>query len=191
MNTSNPIPAGLTDKNVEFFEKDDRLYGLHNGQVHPFSALPPTIQNIISEELHRDKKAQDHLVKWQRALNEEWSYRQTLEQFAKCRWGGFDNKPDMLNGKAQEGEYWDCGLRDTCPHQGKICKQVKTVNGHLTWREIEVLKLIHAGMQDKEIADRLNLSVQTIPSFKKNIRHKTGARSKTELAVFAEKNNIV
>lgn len=191
MNSHTPLPAGLTDRNVEFFQKDDKLYGLRNGKVKHFDDLPPTIIQIIGEELHKDPIAQKHLVKWQHSIKENWSYAHTLQQYAKCKWGGFDCKPDLLNGKAMEGEYWDCGLRDTCPHQGKICKQFKVKHGHLTWREIEVLKLIHAGMQDKEIADELNLSVQTIPSFKKNIQEKTECRSKTEMAVFAEINQIV
>lgn len=191
MNTSNPIPAGLIDKNVELFSDKGKLYGTHNGQVKCFSELPRPIQQIIARELINDQNAQKALDYWQTSELSVWTYEQLLERYAKCKWGGFDHQPDILNGKAQNGEYWKCGVRATCHYQGKICKQIETINGHLTWREVEVLKLIHSGLQDKEIAAQLELSVQTVPSYKKNIREKTGCRSKIELAVFAEKMNIV
>jgi DNA-binding NarL/FixJ family response regulator len=55
----------------------------------------------------------------------------------------------------------------------------------VTGREAEVLKLIVAGLANKEIAQRLHLSVRTVEKHVENLRRKTGARSRTELAVGA------
>lgn len=182
----NPIiPAGLTDKNVELFAEDDVLYGTHNGSVMKFKDLPKDVLLSIMLELSHDVEAMRALIKWQALLGYSWSDHETLERYAKCKWGGFDNRPDVLNGNTQEGEYWACGKRDQCPFQGKICKHVKVKYGHLTWKEIEVMKLIADGLQDKQIADQLGLSVNTIPGYKKNIQSKTGDHSKVDMAMTA------
>ena len=41
----------------------------------------------------------------------------------------------------------------------------------LSRREVQIIKLIKEGKQNKEIADELNLSVQTIETHRKNIQH--------------------
>lgn len=55
----------------------------------------------------------------------------------------------------------------------------------VTDREAEVLKLVVAGLANKEIAARLQLSVRTVEKHVENLRRKTGTRSRTELAVGA------
>lgn len=52
---------------------------------------------------------------------------------------------------------------------------------HLTPREEEVLTLIISGCTDREIAQRLCLSPQTVRGYSKDIRRKFGARSRVEL----------
>lgn len=51
----------------------------------------------------------------------------------------------------------------------------------LTPREQEVLTLIISGCTDREIAERLSLSPQTVRGYSKDIRRKFGARSRVEL----------
>ena len=51
----------------------------------------------------------------------------------------------------------------------------------LTPREEEVLTLIISGCTDREIAQRLSLSPQTVRGYGKDIRRKFGARSRVEL----------
>lgn len=55
----------------------------------------------------------------------------------------------------------------------------------LTPREQEVLKLVCHGLSNKEIAQRLLLSVRTVENHLANIYHKLGVRSRTEAAVLA------
>jgi DNA-binding CsgD family transcriptional regulator len=53
----------------------------------------------------------------------------------------------------------------------------------LTRRELEVVALVIRGYRNTEIARRLSVSVRTVDSHLSNIFAKTGARSRTELAV--------
>jgi DNA-binding CsgD family transcriptional regulator len=55
----------------------------------------------------------------------------------------------------------------------------------VTEREAEVLTLVVAGLANKQIAARLQLSVRTVEKHVENLLRKTGARSRTELAVGA------
>lgn len=55
----------------------------------------------------------------------------------------------------------------------------------LSPREIEVLILITKGMINKEIAERLNISLTTVISHRKNITEKLGIKSVSGLAIYA------
>ncbi|PID95717.1 MAG: DNA-binding response regulator [Bacteroidetes bacterium] len=61
----------------------------------------------------------------------------------------------------------------------------------LTNREIEIAKLICNGLLYKEIADRLNISVRTVESHKKNIFDKLQINSPVELVKYAIRNHII
>ena len=51
----------------------------------------------------------------------------------------------------------------------------------LTAREREVLDALGAGLGNKQIADRLGISVRTVEQYRANLRKKLGARSLAEL----------
>lgn len=53
----------------------------------------------------------------------------------------------------------------------------------LSRREVQIIKLIKEGRQNKEIADDLNLSVQTIETHRKNIHSKLQVSSRIELVI--------
>ncbi|GAB6143149.1 response regulator transcription factor [Desulfocicer niacini] len=55
----------------------------------------------------------------------------------------------------------------------------------LTNRELEVFRLIGDGLESKEIAQRLNLSIKTIGSHRENIKEKLKLKHYTELVKFA------
>ena len=61
----------------------------------------------------------------------------------------------------------------------------------LSERERDVLILVAKGMANKEIADRLNISIHTVMSHRKNITHKTGIKSVAGLTVYALLNNLL
>jgi DNA-binding CsgD family transcriptional regulator len=61
----------------------------------------------------------------------------------------------------------------------------------LTQREIEVAKLLVDGLHDKEIADKLCISWQTVKNYVYAIKTKLGANSRTGAALGAVRNGYV
>lgn len=61
----------------------------------------------------------------------------------------------------------------------------------LSEREIEVLKLLTAGNSNKEIANKLFISINTVITHRKNISQKTGIKSAAGLAIYAVVNKII
>ena len=61
----------------------------------------------------------------------------------------------------------------------------------LSERETDVLKLLVDGNANKEIADKLNISTNTVISHRKNISQKTGIKSVSGLTIYAVVNNII
>lgn len=62
--------------------------------------------------------------------------------------------------------------------------------GDLTRREVEVLRLIAAGLSNRNIADRLFISPRTIERHVANIYMKIDAHSKTEATAYAHLHNL-
>ena len=60
----------------------------------------------------------------------------------------------------------------------------------LSEREKEVLKLIVKEFSNKEIADKLFISVRTVDAHKRNLLEKTGCKNIAGLVVYALENNI-
>ena len=61
----------------------------------------------------------------------------------------------------------------------------------LSDREKEVLICLSKGLKNNEIADTLNISVQTVITHRKNIVRKTGIKSVAALTVYAILNNLI
>ena len=72
-------------------------------------------------------------------------------------------------------------------------KQPETVSdgSELSAREKEILVCVAKGMLNKEIADKLNLSIYTVITHRKNITHKTGIKTVAGLTVYALLNNLI
>lgn len=64
-------------------------------------------------------------------------------------------------------------------------------NHELTRRETAVLIEVAKGLSNKEIASRLNVSVFTVTTHRKNIVRKTGIKSVAGLTVYALLNNLI
>ena len=61
----------------------------------------------------------------------------------------------------------------------------------LTGREIEIIELIGKGFSNKEIADKLFISVRTVDSHKNHIMCKLKLRTTAELIIYGIKNKII
>lgn len=61
----------------------------------------------------------------------------------------------------------------------------------LSERETDVLVQLVHGLSNKEIADKLNISIHTVMSHRKNISQKTGIKSQSGLTIYAISNKII
>ena len=61
----------------------------------------------------------------------------------------------------------------------------------LSPRETQVLRLVASGLINKEIADRLNISVNTVLTHRKNITSKLGIKRISGLSVYAIMNSLI
>lgn len=102
-------------------------------------------------------------------------------------------EPQMLEGfKAvldirEQGSHVAQKLRQCCQSDHESANE----SYELSDRETEVLLLVAQGCSSKEIADRLNISIHTVNTHRKNITHKTGIKSVAGLAVYAMLHNLI
>lgn len=61
----------------------------------------------------------------------------------------------------------------------------------LSARELEVAVLLARGLMNKEIADRLNISITTVITHRKNIMEKLRARSLADIIIYVVMNGLV
>lgn len=61
----------------------------------------------------------------------------------------------------------------------------------LTPREIELLKLAATGLSNKEISDKLFISIKTVEAHKNHIMQKLKLKNSIELALYAVKNKMI
>ncbi len=64
-------------------------------------------------------------------------------------------------------------------------------SSEFTERELEVLRVMTAGVSNSAIAEKLNISENTVKSHIKHMMEKTGCSSRTELAIQARVSGIV
>ena len=96
--------------------------------------------------------------------------------------------PGMLRMGRSEGEIVE-ELRRRLEGMSAIAAE-QSVPG-LSQREIEVLRHVALGHINKEIADALGISINTVLSHRKNITSKLGIRSASGLSVYAMMNGYL
>ncbi len=65
------------------------------------------------------------------------------------------------------------------------------INKELSVRETDVLQLIVKGITNKEIADKLNISLNTVLTHRKNITSKLGIKTVSGLTFYAIMNGLI
>jgi len=70
-------------------------------------------------------------------------------------------------------------------------KKTSVVSSDFTEREREIIHLCRDGLIVKEIAEKLNISENTVNNHKKNIFHKIGINNTMEMVQFALKSGII
>ena len=86
-------------------------------------------------------------------------------------------------------------LRQAGHYEQSISEQdnvpIRRVREELSSREKEVLRLMIKGLINKEIAEKLNISLTTVISHRKNITEKLGIKSVPGLTIYAVMNGYV
>jgi len=178
------LPENLNNLNKEFIGIDGQLYRIDINLVH-FNEFKSRTLLELQSLLDEDTIAQISLDTLD-ILDE----KERLHKFGLCRFGGFDDKAD-IKGNEVTHEYYECGLRGSCPVEGKLCRHVMAPFGYLTPREIDVIKLVAADLADKQIADSLNISVNTANQHRVNISKKIGCNTKVGICRFAIEKRII
>lgn len=70
-------------------------------------------------------------------------------------------------------------------------RETEQIYDVLSDREIDVLSLLARGLSNKEVADKLNISVNTAITHRKNISQKTGIKSVSGLTIYAVVKKII
>jgi DNA-binding NarL/FixJ family response regulator len=78
-------------------------------------------------------------------------------------------------------------LLDSFRHEGES----KDSHGHLTARQLEVVKLVAEGLSAKQIASSLKISVRTAEAHKANALDALGFKSTAELVQYAIRSGII
>lgn len=167
----------------EFFTINEDLFYYSNGKqkrIDNYSDIPGKVSDLIEKVLLKNNQMYEGLV-----LIAGNNIDNIILQFVKCRLSGNDSYSDIINGILTE-EYIECDKRGNCAAEKCVCR----FHG-LTPKEIEVIKLIAAGYADKQIADKLGMSEQTIPVHRKHIHFKLSTESKPQITAFALKHNII
>lgn len=73
----------------------------------------------------------------------------------------------------------------------EMSRHNRSDGNELSQREIDVLCLLAKGLTNKEIADRLFISINTVLTHRKNISAKLGIRSISGLSVYAIMNGYI
>ena len=61
----------------------------------------------------------------------------------------------------------------------------------LSWREVDILRLVAAGLSNREIGEELCISGHTVANHVRSILRKTGAANRTEAAGYAYRHALL
>lgn len=175
---STQFPAGLNDLNFEIYQRENTVFALNDGTTIEYNNFPKVLLAAIDNLIALKPKAQMALKKLGLI-----SPDQKRLQFINCNLSNFDFAADVSDGLTKiTTEYVECNLRDTCPHEGKLCSPVVAENGTLSMRELRMMGMIRRGLFDKEIAEALFISPETVKTTKRNIQRKLKVERKAMIA---------
>lgn len=180
------VYPGILDNSIEFFTSDAGVNFIQSRRVKPLHELSYAVIEKIKNVINNDVEAKEELESVH--PNSEW---QQIEMFVKCRYGGLDFTPDVIDGEFNCGDYWDCPLRGSCASEGKICK-VPTYNSErLSFEEVKLIKLLTTNMTNESISFEMNLPLGSFHLMKKKLYEKLQIQTKQELTIIAIRLNLI
>jgi len=178
------IPAGIVDKNYEFFQHKGVLMVLHDGKLKSFDRLPASVKYFLQGLLDNNPDA--NLALDCMEITEPF---ERLKQFVLCRFSSFDSVADITEGGHMHPEFTLCDKRGRCPYEGTLC--ISMVKTKLSTRELEVIRMLTRDLPYKLIADRLDISTNTVRTHIQNIQNKLGVHSNRAILRWAYEHNII
>jgi len=174
----------LNANSLEYFTDNGQVFFIKDKYIHPFDDLSCS----DATALRIDMESQPEVVT--AIENVIPDPVEQLRQYAACRYGKLNNTPDFVNGKRFEIEATATDCRDTCRFNCKLCATKPTaIYGNPTKKEIEVAKLL-PGRSDKEIAQVLQVSPNTVITHLSRLREKTGLHNRSGLMMWAMNINL-
>lgn len=92
-------------------------------------------------------------------------------------------------------------IEECVRHNGKLANELVFKKIHpvytvdisrpISKKELPVLKAMAAGLSSKQIAEKLNLSINTVNNHRKSMLNKTGTKNSTELLNYAVKQGVI
>ncbi len=74
---------------------------------------------------------------------------------------------------------------------GARTSPARTPPDDLSWREVDILRLVAAGLSNREIGQELSISGHTVANHVRSILRKTGAANRTEAAGYAHRHALL
>ncbi|MCC6397789.1 MAG: hypothetical protein IT282_12285 [Bacteroidetes bacterium] len=175
---------------------DEKLFDLKNILIKYVrsDSSHPVSQEVIFELFRLERDIQDH------TRIEDHILRPLVERMenALFRPGETPVRPASLHViPATEEQFSSTEHRSRPPSSaGSLTPRVRAGSGKsglagLTPRELEVLRLVACGYLNKQIADRLAISLHTVISHRKNITQKLQIKTVAGLTVYALLNHLI
>jgi DNA-binding CsgD family transcriptional regulator len=186
MNTYGII-GGLTDGKGEVFTPDfEHAMMIHAKKILVFDEIPERIK-ISFRKLLKSMPLVERSMEVLVGSNED----RKLEKFMICWYGALDSIPDIdERGVLSAPEYIQCPKRATCSEFGKGCPPLMfSENQILSKRQTMVLELVK--LENRDIADKLFISIKTVNKHIQNITTLTGLKNKKELASWAASKGVI
>lgn len=160
----------VIDYTSEFFSIDDLKIITHKfPEVKILAVTNPQSRTIISKAI--ENGVISHLLK-------DCGREEIIEALYSTAKGKKFFCGKILDGVLKE--------KETNSSEGISCDGIK-----LSAREIEIIQLVAEGLNNKEIAERLFLSVHTVTTHRKNIMSKIGVNNTAGLVMFAIRQNLL
>ena len=74
---------------------------------------------------------------------------------------------------------------------GARTSAARTPPDDLSWREVDILRLVAVGLSNREIGQELCISAHTVANHVRSILRKTGAANRTEAAGYAHRHALL
>lgn len=181
-------------KRIEFFSlpNGDVMYHVENSPARPLEMGDLDLISWITEliqERYPEAFTRLQEIYERRKKNPLFFRFSIVRRFIRCNFGELDTGYyDIERTGSFRLEEVKCPLRGECPDEGIVCKP--RASARLSSREMEVFRLIVAGLNGIEIADILCLAPSTVNNHRENIKKKIRARSISQMIRFWNANNL-